>query len=89
MRQVYDKYMTPPKTPKITITPFDRGIAVKVHKKVGTKKVTLRTVQRILAGQTKEDNYGVLDLALRLQKLALKRKKRTQDRFQLLKLYKH
>lgn len=76
------------KTRKIKKSPFDRGISVKVHKIIGTNKITLRSIQRILSGETKQDELGVMDVAIRLQKIALKRQKRTQDRFQLLKLYR-
>jgi hypothetical protein len=89
LRQIYVKNMTIEQKPRKTkISPFDRGISVKVHKIIGPKKITLRSVQRILSGQTKQDDLGVMDVAIRLQKAALKRKKRTQDRFQLLKLYR-
>lgn len=85
MRQIYVKDMlNQTDKQKVRLSPFSRGISIKVKKKVG-KKVTLRTIQRIMSGQTREDNYGVLELAIALQTEENKRLEKIKNKLTLLK----
>ncbi len=56
------------------INKLPRGTSSVIYTKL-KKKVSIRTIQRILAGET-EDNYGVIEIAARISAPVLNARKR-------------
>lgn len=56
------------------IKDLPRATSVKIHKQL-KGKISLRTIQRILAGKT-EDNYGVLEVAANIVAPVMNARKR-------------
>lgn len=68
-------------------SPFEKGIATEVHRELEKKgiEMNLRKIQRILAGQAKNEN-NVLKIALRLTKKRLLAKQQVFKDLVVLKL---